>query len=84
MHIVWDCPEVGDQLKVYKSHRMPPPFECSADMVKHKPYQLKKKIQQQKQLDEMRAIFDSLMIACSTEFCELIARLQIIAEDDTY
>ena len=61
---------------------------------------LKKKIQQQKQLDEMRAIFDSLMIAsddntleaskeaeydtCGTEFSELIARLQIIAEDDTY
>ena len=93
-------PEVGDQLKVYKSHRMPPPFECSADMVKHKPYQLKKKIQQQKQLDEMRAIFDSLMIAsddntleaskeaeydtCGTEFSELIARLQIIAKDDTF
>ena len=93
-------PEVGDQLKVYKSHRMPPTFECSADMVNHKPYQLKKKIQQQKQLDEMRAIFDSLMIAsddntleaskeaeydtCGTEFSELIARLQIIAEDDTF
>ena len=51
-------------------------------------------------LDEMRAIFDSLMIAsddntleaskeaeydtCGTEFSELIARLQIIAEDDTF
>ena len=36
-------PDVGAKMKVYKSHRMPPPFECTEELTKHKPYELKKK-----------------------------------------
>ena len=36
-------PAVSAQLKVFKSHRMPPPHECSEDLIKHKPWELKKK-----------------------------------------
>jgi len=55
-------PDVGAQIKIYKSHRMPPPHESNEDLVKHKPYSLKKKIVEQRKLQDMLQRLNALML----------------------
>ena len=33
-------PDAGAQIKVFKSHCMPPPYECNKDVVKKKSYRM--------------------------------------------
>ena len=93
-------PDVGAQIKAYKSHRMPPPHESNEDLVKNKPYALKKKMVEQRKMQDMLQRFSALILDNNSNsdtlpfddeksqtafgFGSLIAELELIAEDDSY
>ena len=87
--------DVGVQLKIYKSHRMPPPHECTHSLVKNKPFDLKKKkaLEMKNELEELLQFFNSSFLVTDSEssestagydsdhISELVAKLQIAADD---